>query len=77
MKSGRMVWFIYGNINDVAATKMFDEANATLKLQAAPKETLPDYRILSVPQQTENGNMRIDFPVQDESNENSCFMSYF
>jgi len=77
LKSGRMVWFIYGNMNKNSASKIFDNANATMKLQPVDKQTLPDYRIMSIPEQTKDGNMRIDFPLKDENNENSCFMTYF
>lgn len=75
-KNGRMVWFVYGNINSDSALKIASDANAVISLKPTAKLALPDYRILKVPEQSE-GNMRLDFPVVDEDNENSCFMSYF
>jgi secreted Zn-dependent insulinase-like peptidase len=76
LKKGRLVWFVLGNISSKNALKLATDSNALFNLKTEAKEDLPDYRILSIPTQ-EKGNMRLDFKVMDESNENSCFMTYF
>jgi hypothetical protein len=76
LKTGRIVWFVYGNIHKDAAIKLVENCRSQLPIQSVARHELQDYRVVSLPQMSKS-NMRLDFPVVDETNENSCLLSYF
>ena len=69
-----MVWFVYGNVPKDKAVSTIDQAKNVLKLTPVNRESLVDIRTLDVlPGQIH----RVDFPVEDPKNDNSCLISYW
>lgn len=74
LNSGRMVWFVYGNVPKDKAVATIDQAKNILKLTPVNRESLVDIRTLDVlPGQIH----RVDFQVEDPKNDNSCLISYW
>lgn len=71
--SGRMLFFVHGNFTKTAAIEFIDEARKIINLKAVSKDSLSTVRHIQI---TNNHN-RIDFPVEDETNENSVLMCYY
>lgn len=68
-----MVFFAHGNFTKASTTEFVDEARKILNLKAVSKDSLSTVRCIQMGER----HHRIDFPVEDESNENSVFMSYY
>ena len=76
LKTGRMMWYSYGNLSIDQSKQIVEQAVQLLNLQTVAKEELPDLRIVDL--STHPGNFhRLDFSVPDPKNENSCLVSYF
>jgi hypothetical protein len=74
LKTGRFLWFLYGNISQKVAVNIVTEARQLLDIKSAPKEDLSDCRVVKL---SEGLETRLDFSLEDEENENSCLMQYF
>ncbi len=72
MVSGRMVWGFLGNISTGAALGIVENAREQLKLKCTPRDQLTPFKVMKLPV----GEQRIDFDVVDQSNENSCLVTY-
>jgi len=76
LKSGRMVWYVHGNVSKENAIHIVEKARSTLNLQETHKDDLVSIRCLSLLEN--NGQyQRVDFDVEDKTNENSCLVSYY
>lgn len=73
MVSGRMVWGFFGNISTESALQTVESARAQFKLKCTPRDQLTPFKVISLPL----GEQRIDFGVEDPTNENSALVSYF
>jgi secreted Zn-dependent insulinase-like peptidase len=77
--SGRCIWFLLGNISKETALAIAEKGRNALyggrtEGIAVPKEALPDVRSVALP----NGAWyRLEKPLEDKENENSCLISYF
>lgn len=74
LKTGRMVWYVYGNIEKETAIKTVEQARQILKIENVTRDSLIDIRCVDV---LPNTIQRIDFEVEEKTNENSCLISYF
>ena len=74
LKTGRMIWFIYGNIDQQVAIDISNQACDILNLKPVEKHSLTDCRCVMLP---ESAYERLNFTVQDSKNDNSCLVSYF
>ena len=74
LKSGRLLWYVTGNISKENALSLVEKARAAFKLRPTDKEDLVDIRCVSIPS---NHYYVYDIPVLDETNQNSCLVSYF
>lgn len=73
LRTGVMLFFVHGNFEKGATIEFIDEARKILDLKAVSKDTLSTVRCVQI-----TGNHhRVDFPVVDESNENSVLMTYY
>lgn len=72
MVSGRMVWGFIGNISTGAALGIVENAREQLKLKCTQRDQLTPFKVIKLPV----GEQRIDFDVVDQSNENSCLVTY-
>jgi len=73
MTSGRMIWGIFGNVDQDQAVKIAENAKNAFNLAPLAKEALSDFRIAKVPV----GVSRLDFGLVDSSNDNSALLSFF
>ena len=71
-----MVWSFYGNLTKNVAVKIAEDARTSFGIKCVARWELQDSRVVCLPKMT-NANQRLDFPVVDESNENSVLLSYF
>ena len=69
-----MVWFVYGNVSKDSAIATIEMAETILNLKRVSKESLVDIRTIDIPPAKIH---RVDFPVEDTNNGNSCFVSIF
>ncbi len=76
LSSGRMVWFAYGNLARDAAVAIVEKCRSALPLTPVARAALQHCPAVELPEM-ENSNLRLDFPVVDEANENSVLVSYF
>jgi len=76
MKTGRTLWYVYGNIAQSTAVEIANNATNILKMTSVPKDELQDIRCIMLPSTGENCQ-RLDMDVIDKDNENSCLMTYF
>jgi len=74
MVNGRMVWFAYGNLSSQRAVGIAESARKTLNIKALSKDELPPIRCITL---DEGKSYRLDFPVEDVKNDNSCFIAYY
>ena len=74
--SGRMLWYAYGNLSKEQAKQIVDQAVQLLDLKSVAKEDLAPVRVVDLSSQSDNFH-RLDFTVEDASNENNCLLSYF
>ena len=74
LKSGRLVWFVNGNFDKQVACETAESGNKILNLKPVARQDLHDIRAVNIDSQKIH---RLDFPVQDKSNDNSVLMSYF
>jgi len=74
LKTGRMLWYVYGNIDKKTSIETVEQARALLKITGVPRDSLADIRCIDV---LPNTIQRIDFEVQEKTNENSCLITYF
>jgi hypothetical protein len=49
MKTGRTLWYIYGNIAQSTAVEIATNATNILKMTSVPKEELADVRCIALP----------------------------
>lgn len=73
MQSGHMIWAIFGNFDKQTVLEVVKDARAQLNIKATPRAELPEVHVLN----PEKGDHRVDFRVEDESNDNSCLVSYY
>jgi len=71
MVSGRMVWGFFGNISTESALQTVENARAQFKLKCTARDQLTPFKVISLPV----GEQRIDFEVEDPTNENSCLVT--
>jgi len=76
LRHGRMLWYAQGNLSKDQAKTIVDQAVTLLSLQPVPRDELTDVRVVDLSSLPENFH-RLDFTVQDASNENSCLVAYF
>ena len=69
-----MVWFVYGNILKDNAIATIDQAKKILNLKPVSRESLVDIRSLDI---LPGKIHRVDFPVEDPKNDNSCLITIF
>jgi len=74
LKTGRMLWYISGNISHDTAIQIVDQARSILNIKSVPKAEL---NAINAIQLSETHSLRLDLPVVDHSNENSGIVSYF
>ena len=74
LKTGRQVWYISGNLSEEDATLIVEEAKQTLNLEQIKISDLPDQRVTAL---EENTAFTIEQSLTDETNENSCILTYF
>lgn len=53
MKSGRLVWSLFGNIDNKTAIKIVDECRGYLNIKATAKTDLPANNNICIPNGTE------------------------
>lgn len=73
MTSGRMVWGFFGNFTTAETLNMVEKARTQLNLKSTPRADLMEFNVAEIPK----GEHRVDFKVEDDSNDNSCLVSYF
>lgn len=74
LKTGKQVWFVGGNIDEVQTTKMVTEARKQLNLNECKIEDLTPIKTMLL----EEGNQYvIEKPLEDKTNQNSCNLTYF
>lgn len=71
--SGRFVWGFFGNISTEDVMSTVKSVRDLLPVKNTEREDLTPFKVVSLPE----GEQRIDFPVEDPTNENSCLVSYF
>lgn len=76
LKSGRMLWYVYGNISKEDATELCQNGVNLMNLESVPKESLSHVRLADLSTQSSNFH-RLDIKVPDANNENSCLLSYY
>lgn len=76
LNKGRMLWYSFGNLTKDQSKQIVEQAIQLTGLQSIPKDELPSVRHIDLSHHTGNFH-RLDFTVQEESNENSCLMSYY
>jgi len=74
LKTGRMLWYVYGNIEKKSAIDTVEQARKILKIDGVARDSLTDIRCIDI---LPNTIQRIDFEVQEKTNENSCLITYF
>jgi secreted Zn-dependent insulinase-like peptidase len=68
------VWFVSGNIDKDPAIEIVEKAREKLDLAPADIESFTDVRPIAL----EAGKAtRIEEPLMDETNENSCVVAYY
>jgi len=72
-----MLWFTYGNISKEVSISIVESVRKILPLTAVPKDILNDCRCVKLPSLHEGTSQRLDFAMEDASNDNSCLMTYF
>jgi len=77
MKTGRMLWFVFGNISPETSIEIVEEARKILSFEPASKEELAPARVVNLPLNSESGLLRVDNALVDPKNENSCLITYF
>ena len=73
LKTGRMIWSFFGNISKESALKTVQTARKEFNLSGTKREELKPFQLIKLPE----GQQRVDFPVEDITNENSALISYF
>ena len=53
LKTGRLIWFVYGNISAQTTLQMACSCNNQISLTPESRKNLQEYRILSIPEQKE------------------------
>ena len=76
LQKGRMLWFAYGNLTVEQAKQIVDQAVQLANFQPLPKEALPAVRCVDL-SSFQNNFSRLDFTVEEPTNENSCLVSYY
>lgn len=67
-----MVWGFIGNISTESALQTVQNARDQLKLKCTPRDQLAHVKVVSLPV----GEQRVDFEVEDATNENSALVTY-
>jgi len=73
LQSGRMVFFVHGNFNKQETIAFVDEARQILNLKPVSKDSLSSVRCI----QLVGSHHRVDFELEDQTNENSVLMAYY
>jgi hypothetical protein len=73
LRTGVSLWFVHGNFEKQNAVEFVDEARKILDLKGVNKDTLSTVRCVQIT----GSHNRVDFNVEDESNENSVLMTYY
>lgn len=76
LQKGRMLWFAFGNLTVEQAKQIVDQAVQLANFQPLPKEALPAVRCVDL-SSFQNNFSRLDFTVEEPTNENSCLVSYY
>ena len=76
LKSGRQMWYVFGNISKEDADRLCSNGVSLLNMQSVPKESLTPVRIADLDDQSTKIH-RLDITVPDPTNENSAFISYY
>jgi len=74
LKSGRMLWYVTGNISKDASKAMVEKARSLFSLIPADKDDLADVRCVSF---KPSAHYSYEVSLTDNDNENSCLLSYF
>ena len=74
LTTGRLLWYVYGNIERDTAIDTVEKGRSILCINSVPHDSLCDIRCMDI----SPGKLhRIDFEVEEKSNENSCLVSYW
>lgn len=76
LTTGRSMWFITGNVGKDTAKKIVEDSIVALKVKPCPVEMLSDIRPIDLNSDKDHFQ-RIDFTVEDPSNDNSCIVRYY
>ena len=76
LKTGHMLWYVYGNLSKEQSTQILNHANSVFSLQPVSPYDLSDARLVDLSSNPGNFH-RLDIRVPDPDNENSCLVSYF
>lgn len=74
LTTGRMLWYVNGNIPKDKAIQTVKQSMQVLNLQVVERDSLCDIRCLDI---LPNTIQRIDFEVEEPTNDNSCLITYF
>ena len=74
LRTGRMLWYVYGNISKETAINTVEQGRKILNITNVPRDSLCDIRCMDVAPETVQ---RIDFEVEEKSNDNSCIIAYY
>lgn len=76
LKTGKTMWFICGNVSKDVAKKIVEDSLTSLTVKPCSVDMLSDVRPINLSSDMDHFQ-RIDFTVEDPSNENSCIVRYY
>ncbi len=74
LKSGKLLWFVTGNLDKQSAILMVEKARTVLSLANVDKDDLADVRCVALKNKS---HYLFESSLQDLNNENSCLVAYF
>lgn len=74
MRSGRLLWFVNGNIGKDNAIEVVEKGRGVFNLQPTEKEDLSEVRTIAL---NPGVSYLFEIPLEDKTNENDCLISYF
>ena len=73
MKTGRLLWFVHGNMESTQAIGLVEKARSLFNIKPTAKEDLVDIRCIAL----QPGNYQLEMELDDKTNENNCLFAYF
>lgn len=74
LKSGRLLWYVTGNLDKNAAIQTVEKARKAFSLIPADKDDLADIRCVALKNKS---HYLFESSLEDKNNENSCLVAYF